>query len=435
MPKNNVELHIAAEARLKSIGLSSKDVLQAKQWVFDETLKKIPAKQLSTAFLNHTALQIEYHVLCATLIKNANRYNQEQQKKHIASILFYAQLLEHIHLQSTQLELHSLQRTQAFCRDYLAKLKINVPPSKTLSHHKHVIDPYEETIRANTTQADFWRLIVLRGRRVLFWSIPLVNNFEYYGQYITALDGVLRTLVFYQACVLMPRFLTNLFHLFKHWWTPDENEKALSALERHQAHLNMNARWWEIVYDFGWITAGLVNAFVLTGPWAAFAVYAAVVLPSYNLFMHTTRLFIEDGRLKNLISAYKKQLTDTLPHKDELTDFIKQLEQRRAYNQNALLLRIAVCIAIVSTGFFVVFANSFPPIVPFITALISVLATIAGKTIPPHLPKQKDQIKTLEMDDSPSPLLRNTLFLNKTESLEAFNGVIGSELIKSSACP
>jgi hypothetical protein len=434
MPKKGTSLHFLAEELLDSIGLSSKDVLQSNQWVFDDALKKSSSKQLSSALLDIPYLQVKYHVLCATLVKHANHYDQDKQKEHIESILVFAQVLEHLQLQSTQLELKSLQRTQAFCRNYLQKIGLDITQPNTQKKHKGITDPHEEIIRSQTTQADFWRLIVLRGRRVLFWSVPLINNFEYYGRFVTPLDAVLRTLVFYQACVLVPRFLTNLLHLFKHWWSPTKHEQSLSSLERHQVHLNMNARWWEITYDFGWITAGLINAFVLTGPLAAFAIYAAVALPSYNLLLHTIRLFIEDGRLKKLMNTYKKQLAESPSNKEELTAFLEQLEQRREYNQKALLLRICVCISIISTGFFVVFANSMPLILPFIAAIISVLATIAGKAIPPYLPKQKDQLKELELDDSPSPLLRNSLFLHKTASQKELDELVGSVPIQDSPC-
>ncbi|MDF1645373.1 MAG: hypothetical protein P1U61_00105 [Legionellaceae bacterium] len=410
--------HFLTDELLQNIGLSSEDTIKNNEWIFGQSLKNLSSKQLSTAILDTPYLQTKYHVLCATLVKNAKKYSQNQQKNHVISILIMAQLLEHIHLQSTQLELQSLQRTQAFCHNYLQKIGIEMPELKTKPKHQYIIAPYEEAIRSTTTQLDFWRLIILRGRRVLFWSIPLVNNTEYYGRFISPLEGFLRIVIFYQACLLVPRFITNLFHLLKHWWSPSENEQSLSALERHQAHLNMNARWWEIAYDFGWITLGLLNAFVLIGSWAPFAIYAAVVLPSYNLFLHTTRLFIEDGRLKKMEADYQSQLEKSPLKADEINTFLEQLKERRSYNQNLLLLRMSVCICIVSTGIFGIW-TLIPPIVPFIAAVLSVLVTIAGKLIPAYLPKQKDQLQALELDDSPSPLLRNTLFSNKKDDTQS----------------
>ncbi len=407
MPKQDIQLHFLAKELLQTLGLSSTDALKDNQWVFGDALKKLPAKQLSSAILDFPYLQVKYHVLCATLIKNAQHYNQAQQKSLAASILLFSEVLERIHLQSTQLELHSLQRSQEFCRDFLTKTGLDVPKKAPELHHDTPIDAHEEAIRTNTQQADFWRLIVMRGRRMVLWSIPLINNFEYYGRFMTPLDNFLRTLLVYQALVLLPRFLTNLHHLFKHWWSPNENEQALSDLERHQAHLNMNARWWELAYDFGWIALGLLNAFVLTGPLATFAAYTIIIQPTYNLILHSLRLFIGDSRIQKMQEQYKDN--------GEMSDFLELLDEHRTYNQYLLSVKVFVSIFIVSTGAVLLFSNMMPASVLFTAALISVLATIAGKMVVPKLPKQQDQLKVLELDDSPSPLLRNTMFSNKKD--------------------
>ncbi len=415
MLEKEPKIHLLTKELLKDLGLSVDDVLHDNQWVFEDKLKKLSSKELSKVLLDLPCIQVKYHILCATLINNVKKYNQEEQKKYVASILVYADLLEHLHLQSSQLELLSIQRTRAFCRNYLQKIGLNITvPHKTASNPT-INDPHEDFIRSKTTQADFWRLIVLRGRRVLAGSILLINNFEYYGRFMTPLDAFLRTLIFYQACLLVPRFLTNVFHLFKHWYSPTKNEQSLSALERHQVHLNMNARWWEIAYDFGWITAGLLNTFVLTGPLAPLAIYAAIICPTYNFFLHTTRLLIEDSHLKNLMGHYKKQLKTSPADALELAATIKQLEHRRAYHTNTLILRISVCMTIVATGFFVVFGGFMPPVLPFLAAVVSVLATVAGKVIPSYLPKQKEQIKDLQLDDSSSPLIKYSIFAHSKQ--------------------
>ncbi|MCH9757309.1 MAG: hypothetical protein K0U37_08995 [Gammaproteobacteria bacterium] len=415
MSNTTLSLHFLSEEILTDLGLSSSDIIDNNQWNFADRLKKLSSTQLSSAYTNHTLLKIKYQTLCAELIKNANHYDEEKQTSRIASILMFAQLLEHTQLHSTKAELHALQHTEAICRNYLQALGLTVPKYRPKQNPKDILDLNEDTIKTTTTQLDFWRLIILRGRRVLFWSIALINN-ESYSYYAAPLESLLRTLIFFQACLLVPRFMTNVLHLLKHAWSPNKNERDLSALERQQVHLNMNGRWWEIAYDFGWITAGLLNAFVLTGPLAPFAIYAAVVLPSYNLFLHSTRLFIEDNRFKELERIYKNKLLQPSSNQEELNAFLEQLNQRRRYNQNTLLLRVSVCVSIISTGVFAVWTVS-APLIPFIAAIISVLATIAGKLIPAYLPKQQDKLQASDL--KPSPLLSHTLFSNRHTSSQA----------------
>ncbi|MDF1677517.1 MAG: hypothetical protein P1U32_02345 [Legionellaceae bacterium] len=432
MLKKEPTIHLLTSELLTDLGLSASDVIQNNQWVFEDKLKKLSSEALSKVLLDLPYVQVKYHILCATLISNVQKYDQEEQKKYVASILVYAELLEHLRLQSSQLELLSIQRTRTFCRNYLQKIGLDITAPNKAAGNLSINDPHEDFIRSKTAQADFWRLMTLRGRRVLAGSILLINNFEYYGRFMTPLDAFLRTLIFYQACLLVPRFLTNVFHLFKHWYSPTKNEQSLSALQRHQVHLNMNARWWEIAYDFGWIATGLLNTFVLTGPLAPLAIYAAIICPTYNLFLHTTRLLIEDDRLKNLINNYKKQLKTSSANSTELTATIEQLEQRRAYHANTLILRMSVCMTIVATGFFVVFGGFMPPILPFLAAVVSVLATIAGKVVPTHLPKQKEQVRELKLDDSPSPLLKNSVFAphKQTQSQADLATLVGEESTK-----
>ncbi|MCH9757310.1 MAG: hypothetical protein K0U37_09000 [Gammaproteobacteria bacterium] len=416
MPNINFSLHFLTKEVLLDLALSPNDIMENEQWNFSDRLEKLPYKQLSSSYTNHTFLKIKYQALCAELIKNAKQYEEDKQTNHIISILMLTQLLEHMQLHGTDAELTALQHTEAICRNHLQKLGITVPKYRFKQKPKDILDINEDTIKATTTQLDFWRLIINRGRRALFWSIPLINNFDYYGRFAIPLNDFLRTVVLFQACVLIPRFITNILHLFKHAWSPNKNELCLSALERHQIRLNMNGRWSEIAYDFGWITNGLLNAFVLTGSLAPFAIYTSILSSSYNLFLHTTRLYVEDNRFKKLEDFYKRKRYQSTSDQEALKTFLEQLSQHRKYNKNALSLRVAVSIVVVSTGIFTTWIVS-APLIPFIAAIFSVLATIAGKIIPAYLPKQQDKLKASDL--KPSSLLNHTLFSNRHPSSQA----------------
>ncbi|MDF1827218.1 MAG: hypothetical protein P1U39_02960 [Legionellaceae bacterium] len=200
------------------------------------------------------------------------------------------------------------------------------------------IEGYGCTVRPMTQQADFWRLLFIRSRRMLLLSTKLVDSFEVYTAWVKYLDQFLRVLALYQACVLIPRFVINVFYVSR-------------RLLGHASD-DMIVRCWEMAYDFGWIMNGVLAAFILVGPLAPWVVYLPVLTPSYQLCVHTTRFLLEN---------YYGQAMD-----------------------EKLAVRMGVSVCIITTGLVMLLGAS-NPAVAFTAAVLAVAVTLLSKWLTKNL--------------------------------------------------
>ncbi|NCT56563.1 MAG: hypothetical protein GW760_02475 [Legionella sp.] len=194
------------------------------------------------------------------------------------------------------------------------------------------LEGYGRTIRPMTQQADFWRLLFIRSRRMLLLSTKLVESFETYAAWVNYLDQFMRVLALYQACVLIPRFVINVIYVARHLLeeVPDD----------------MIVRCWEMAYDFGWIMNGVLAAFILVGALAPLAVYLPVLTSSYQLCVHTSRFLLE---------KYSGKAMD-----------------------EKLAIRIGVSVCIIATGL-VMLLGGLNPVLAFTAAVLAVTVTLLGK--------------------------------------------------------
>jgi len=206
------------------------------------------------------------------------------------------------------------------------------------------LEAYEGTVRTATQQLDFWRLLFIRSRRMLLLSARLLEQFEVYTAWIKFLDGFLRILALYQACVLIPRFLINALYVSQHMQEPVSHD--------------MIARCWEMAYDFGWILNGFLAAFILVGSLAPLVIYLPVITPSYQLCAHTTRFLMDYYYGKTFEENY--------------ADLMR------------LVIRMAVSICIISTSM-VMLVGSANPVIPFLAAVLAVAVTLVGKVLAKNL--------------------------------------------------
>lgn len=206
------------------------------------------------------------------------------------------------------------------------------------------LEAYEEPVRKATQELDFWRLLFIRSRRVLLLSVRLLENFEMYTAWVTFLDGYLRTLALYQACVLLPRFLINILYVGQHMQGPVSHD--------------MIVRCWEIAYDFGWIMNGVLAAFILVGSLAPLAVYLPVITPSYQLCVHTIRFLMDD--------CYGKT------------------NEENYANLMRLVIRMGVSICMVLTNI-AMLVGSTNPVIPFLAAVLAVVVTLFSKILAKNL--------------------------------------------------
>jgi|GEM_PF-2378903 len=199
------------------------------------------------------------------------------------------------------------------------------------------LEAYGGTVRPATQQADFWRLLFIRSRRMLLLSTKLVEQCDVYAAWVKYLDQFLRVLALYQACVLIPRFLINATYVARHLLgdTPDD----------------MVVRCWEMAYDFGWIMNGVLAAFILVGPLTPLVAYLPVLTPSYQLCVHATRFLLE---------YYHNKLDEKL------------------------IIRMGVSVCIIATGLVMLLGGA-NPVLAFTAAVLAVAATLLGKWLSTNL--------------------------------------------------
>ena len=379
--------HVLTENLLRNMGLSLRDVMQNNQWVFASTLQNLSPEARDYVMHNHADLNLMHEMLRVECFRHAEHYDSTERTKRIIAALLHAQILEYVyltHIKTSDASLIALRNAQAFYLNYLKKAGITVPASPPRKHQHAALESLEDMFYDATPTADFIRLFVMRFRRMLVFSLAVFNTLKTYGAWVMFLDPFLKSLLVYQACVLLPRFIINLTHILKHLYSVTHPDNP-----SYQTDAAFQARCWELAYDFGWIVHGLLGALVLVGPLAPFAIYLTVIVPMYNLCVHTARFFVTRARFQSLEDEYKTLLEHTgyVEHQKEINTLLACLEQKSQHMLMPLALRIGVCFSIVSTASFILFLN-FNPWIPFIAATLAVLATLAGKFIPPYLPKQ-----------------------------------------------
>ncbi len=198
-------------------------------------------------------------------------------------------------------------------------------------------------------QLDFWRLLFIRSRRMLLLSARLFEQFEVYTAWVKFLDGFLRSLALYQACVLIPRFVMNLVYVARSMQNSTFDDNLV--------------RCCELAYDFGWIMNGVLTAFILIGPLAPLVIYLSVLTPSYQLCVHTIRFLMMYTHGKNV--------------ENNDVDLMR------------LVIRMGVSICMVSTGM-VMLLGSANPMICFFVAFFAVVVTIVGKELTKNVASDPD---------------------------------------------
>lgn len=375
-----------------------------ERWTFAESIEAADTNVLKPFIVGHTDLTIEHGILHADLIDNAHRYTKTERLERLKVALMQAELLEFIHrhyLQSAEKIISDLRNQQRTYIRHLADLGVAMPDVNDDLDGINDTENGREWLR-NVTKKDWdlGRLLLLRGRRTLMLSVAVVNNFELYGQWVLLLDSFLSYVAMYQALILLPRFLTNLWHVSSHLIAPDDKEKDLDTSDIWVAHMDMTERWWELAYDLGWITGGILNAFILTASLAPLAVYTGIALPSYNFTLHLTRLMLLNSRYQELSRPYRDEISEydenNQRHK-EIKAYLAQLDRKWECEQAALILRVCISACIVICMITSLSFIAINPLIPFLGALFSVLITIAGKLIGDYfIPKHDASLGSLE---------------------------------------
>lgn len=430
------ELHVLTGSLLKSLDISPEALLQEDNtWNFWAALENAKPEAIRLFAINHSTLILQHDLLRAESIINAEDCDAKERAKRIIAALIHAQLLEHIYikyLKTSGSALDAIQKSQVFYRAYLEKIGINVPlPESQIKDSDLFYD--DSALREATQKLDFWRLIFTRGRRMLLFSMAVINSFEYYGRWLLLFDTVLSVVATYSAFLLLPRLLSNLIYVSEHLHDANNQESELSMLERYIAQMDMRGRWWEIAYDLGWTVTGILGAFVLVGALAPFAIYLLVASPSLNICLHTARLIVEQVRFNALLESYQAMLesAEFPAQKAELQNLIHALKEKNGGAIVGAAAGVGVALCMIATSTVIILLAGTSPLLAFLMAALAVIATTAGKIIKDNFPQPSsalndDNFKALELSavtsPPPSPHLQNSMFSSSEDgSIDAAN--------------
>jgi len=331
---------------------------------------------------NHDVLSFEYSVHCAKLAHDLSRKdNGEELTLQIEAALIMSELLGHIYRYYLGMpqEVMRLKREQDIYRHFLScqGYQFDLETEK----NDDVSASMTNSIRCTTAEANWPRLFTLRIRRLLLAIAMWAESFEQFRRLVSTIDRFVSPVLAYVAWVFFtPRLVSNLLLMTKHVlpgsWMKEE-EKELGWQIRWQ--IQMRARWFELGNDSAWLTAGLLNCFVLTGIFTPMSIQLAVGLQAFDVVMACARCYIEIGRLQTLQADYKKMLTDpstTEDIREDIPNYLQHLQKRLSCDQqrlqlaiiNASLLLLSISMAL---PVFAVY-----PMIPLIGAVLSVLITV-----------------------------------------------------------
>lgn len=284
-------------------------------WTFSESIRKLGPDFYRKVVPLHLVLNLEYSLLGQQLrakFLSEQLVNQEEIVEQLISALMMAELLEHIYQYYLIVprEVARLRQQQALYRELLADIVQPLP-----NHSKSVVvnSSFSQDVRNTTVFLNLYRLLFIRSKRAFDVIATLGTVSESYRNFVKILDKCTDPILAHLAWVFfVPRLSVNLFLLLKHTlpgpWMGDE-EKSLGWRVRFNAQ--MQRRWFELCNDSIWLTAGLMNRFVLTGALAPFALYVSIACFAIDIVLSVTRAYIELSRLYELQKQYTFMLTQT----------------------------------------------------------------------------------------------------------------------------
>ncbi|RUQ84485.1 hypothetical protein [Legionella septentrionalis] len=388
---------------------------EEKKWNLAQQLQGKRVDFYKALVRNHNLINFDYSILCTQIAHHLAKQNKSAQKLalQMAAALAIAEVLEEVYRNYLYMprEVIRLQGEQQVYREFLKREGFDFTPSpqlpvpvsdetgkKTLAAEvsaQPIDRDVSATIRDVTMTSNWARLFTLRTRRFLLLLAPVISPTSAYSKFIREIDKIAAPIVAYFSWLFfVPRLSNNLFMFAKHiipgsWMS--EQEASVDFKTRFVTQLER--RWFELFNDSFWLTAGLINCFILTGVLAPVGIYLSVAMQAFDVLLCTIRYFVEVGRMQEIHTAYAKMLTSTDVNEHEKIQEIKThlnyLEQRIHYEKKRLLLGIinnAILVVALSLALPTLAVN---PIIPFIGALVAVLTTFACFTAVQFLEQQR----------------------------------------------
>lgn len=284
-------------------------------WTFTENIKKLGPDFYRKVIPLHLVLSLEYSLLGQQLrakFLSKELVKQKEIEEQLITALMMAELLEHIYqcYLNVPREVVRLRQHQILYRELLAELSKPLPgkPKKLETNPS-----FSQDVRNTTVFLNLYRLLFIRSKRAFDVIATLGTVSESYRNFVKVLDKYTDPILADLAWLFfIPRLSVNLFLLIKHtlpgpWMSKEEKSLGLSV--RFSAQ--MQRRWFELGNDSIWMTAGLINRFVLTGALAPFAIYVSITCFAIDIILSVTRAYIELSRLYEVRKQYEAMLKQT----------------------------------------------------------------------------------------------------------------------------
>lgn len=385
-------------------------------WSFAKSAMELAPEHYSRLVVMHPVLNIEYSVLCNQIRHNLSfpeQVTQEQLIEQLAAALMLAELLEHLHCHYLIVprEVARLRRHQTVYRSLLTDIAGYSFP--TPAEHVEVGLSVSQYVRDNTALTNWFRLLITRSKRVLNFLELIGTGSESYSNFVRLLDDYTNPIFAYVAwCFFIPRFLMNLFLLFKHsipgFWMGQE-EADLGWWIRFEAQIKR--RWFELGNDVVWIAVGLLNCFLLIGPLAPLSVYCTLFAFAFDIVNTCLRTYIELNRLFTLQEEYNalwRAEADEVGKKT-IRDYQSHLASRIEFEKLRLGLSTANCVAVFIAMSLAVPVLVSTPVVPFISALFLIAIWIVSYTLTQVL----EQYRPNDVVEKPPSVSKTGFFARK----------------------
>lgn len=238
-----------------------------------------------------------------------------------------------------------------------------------------------EAIRDNTRFYNWYRLLIVRLKRLLDVINNLPHHVEGYRHFVQQMNWIANPIFAHLAyAYYAPIFASEVFFAAKHiipgFWM-GEKEASLGTYRR--TLLQLDKRWFNWGNDGVWLTVGLVNCFVLVGVLSPVAAYLTVGLYAFDVAMAAVRAAIELGRILRLRRQYQRdlRLATTDEERQYLTSMLHHLDKQGLYQ----FLRMSISLAN-TTGLLLGMCLTIPalaainPIIPLVGVSIVLLVMI-----------------------------------------------------------
>lgn len=384
--------HMGSLVGLDQLPVTSPGYNETINWEFDKELAKQPATFFHPMITKHLELTVAYSVLCTRLLHDFSRpgVSKAELVEQLVAALMMAELLTPIYRDflGEWHEVSRLQNEKKVFRDLLATQNYSFDASDDKAI---ALSSWSgQRVRGATPNWNFPRLLFGRSRRLLTTLVPIIKDFEF-GRYLAesklglkmaAVDPYLGVLVSHASWLFFaPRLTVNslvmLNFIVPHWWTAAKDKKMglwLGFLGQLQQ------RWFELGNDSLWMTSGLLNCFVLTGPLAPLGIYVTLSLFLFDVLWARLRARIELNRLSGQQQTYDNMAREMGGEETkewlELKSYREHFAQRVDFEERRLFITLVNTQMLMFGMCFAFPAFAATPLLPFLGALIVLMTTV-----------------------------------------------------------